>query len=141
MTTLLSAIVKRDLLPVKRFILKIINRLGYVLMRDGAINALRQQLSDSQHLLTECRGQLAKCIGEKHDLSMKVGRAENVVQAYRRAEKRLQSEVDKSRTQLASHDTSGRISALETEKARLKQRIFDLETYLKETRGGATPYL
>ena len=155
---------------MKSFILQIFNRLGYVLMRnkewqevqnrlhtmttilsaerteskrvlEAEASAIRLQLADSQHLLAECRMQLAKCMSERDTLSNKIGRANIAVETLQRAQKSLQSLADESRAQLARIDVSGRITELEREKVRLTQRISDLETYLKETRGPENPYL
>ena len=139
---------------MKSLILKIVRRLGYVLIRKGEWESIQsrlsdtandtsvaQRLADSARLLTECRTQLANCIGERDLTSAKLGRAKIAVETLQRTKKDFQSQAEESRAQLARLDTSGRIAELELEKIRLKQRICDLETYLKETRGATLPYL
>ena len=109
----------------------------------AASNALlEQQLSEYKSQLTSfadqlgrCQSKLAECAKERHSLSLRIGRAEANARSADRERARLQSELEVCRDQLARADTAGRIGEVEAENRRLRQRIADLETYLKETRG------
>jgi len=51
------------------------------------------------------------------------------VEALKRRRKRQEAEVGKLQDQLARADVSGRVRELQEEKAKLKQRVADLQTY------------
>jgi uncharacterized protein YhaN len=65
-----------------------------------------------------------------------------LVKALERQRDELTAQLAACRDDLARADGSGRIAALEAENRRLRQRLHDLEAYLKHTRGeGARYYL
>jgi septal ring factor EnvC (AmiA/AmiB activator) len=153
---------------VKQIILKMLVSFGYVLLRADAWQDMQRRLravevtkskNESETMppppptptpapapqlegeLTECRNQLAACASERHLLNVQMGRAQASVNALQRERSRLQGELAASREQLDGADPTGRIQELEAEKRRLQQRLFDLEVYLKETRGRGASYL
>jgi DNA repair exonuclease SbcCD ATPase subunit len=83
---------------------------------------------------------LAECVNERHLLTLRIGRAQARVQAFKRRRDHLETELRLSREQISRLDTSGRIRELEAENRGLWQRISDLEVYLQETRGSSRPY-
>ena len=70
----------------------------------------------------------------------RVVRLELRVQALKRRRERLQADLCKLQDQFAHADVSGRIRELQEEKARLQQRLADLQTYFEEKQGSANPH-
>jgi septal ring factor EnvC (AmiA/AmiB activator) len=69
-------------------------------------------------------------------------RSELLIAALQRQRDELAGQLAACRKDLSRADSSGRIAALEAENQRLRQRLHDLEAYLKHTRGeGARYYL
>jgi len=99
------------------------------------LSECRSQLAAVESQLAQCQNQLSECASERHSLSLRIGRAETNARSADRERARLQSELAVCRDQLAQVDIAGRIGELETENRRLQQRLADLQTYLKETRG------
>lgn len=142
---------------MKQFIIEIVARLGYVLLRADewqdykheikarAAAQLREadsgagaQQSDE---LAKCKEQLVACAHERHLLNVRMGRAEASVDAFKRERNRLQAELAASREQLSRADLTGRTRELEAEIHRLRVRLADLEVFFKETRRSSATYL
>jgi len=134
---------------VKKAILSIFQQAGYVILKTDTWQELGRRLSECrsqlaavesqsvqcQNQLSQCQNQLSECVSKRHSLSLRIGRAEANAHSADRERARLQSELMVCRDQLAQVDIAGRIGELETENRRLQQRLADLQTYLKETRG------
>lgn len=154
---------------MKRLIIKTLSSFGYVLLRADTWQDVQRRLREAEAAksksapaappptpppppapttdpaldsqLAECRDQLAACAKERHLLSLKMGRAEASIDALARERDRLQAELAASQERFGRADTTGRIQELESKNKHLRQRLADLEFYLKETRGAGTTYL
>ena len=144
---------------MKKAILSIFQQAGYVILKTDTWQELGRRLSECrsqlaavesqlvqcqnqlsqlaavESQLVQCQNQLSECVSKRHSLSLRIGRAEANAHSADRGRARLQSELMVCRDQLAQVDIAGRIGELETENRRLQQRLADLQTYLKETRG------
>jgi chromosome segregation ATPase len=154
---------------VKRYILGMLERMGYATARDKALGielarvkdqlgvattrindlqtqlnlkrqSLEAQIASKDAELADAKAQLARCMSERDLAAKHTDRTSLRVEALKRRRSRLQEELRKSQDQLARADVSGRIRDLEEEKARLQQRLADLHAYFEENERSGNSY-
>lgn len=115
---------------MKRVLLSVLERLGYVLVHADAWRNIQQRPAGG-----EAPGQAREYVSS----SPQMARVQMQIQALERRCADLTAELKTCREQLARSDASGRTRELEEKNRQLSQRIADLEVYLKETRGTGGP--
>jgi hypothetical protein len=116
---------------VKRLLLYLVKKMDYMPVKGHAWRDLQQRLAASEQAASQSR-----------DMTQSVQRHEALIKHLERQRDELAAQLAASREALARADVSGRITALEAENRQLRQRLNDLEAYLKHTRGeGARYYL
>lgn len=125
---------------MKRLLLFIVKKMDYVPLKSHAWRDYQQRLADSEAREKSLRAQIEQ--GPEPGRHPSAERADMLVKALERQRDELTSQLAACRADLARADSSGRIAALEAENRQLRQRLHDLEAYLKHTRGeGARYYL
>lgn len=128
---------------MKRALLNILERFGYVLIHSDVWRSVQYRLSAAHVDQPQTSDSGIQPAPEKSGQSLpEKNRAHTQVQALERRCAGLEAELRACQDQLAQADSTGRVRALEEENRRLARRLADLEVYLKETRGtGQSAYL